>query len=190
MIIFLGDDSGYEEMIKKSAKDSTDIIVSCQYRHKVPESLLKSHICVNIHYGILPFYAGCNPVYWQVANDSIFGVTLHYMDMGFDSGDIIDIWQAPIGNLDAGECYQILKKMGFMLFEKYYERILEGDAPRRAQDLEFHTYYKRSDIDFQREKFCSIDDTRKIRAMHFGGKQYPVVEIENKFYELRRYECE
>ena len=183
MIIFLGDDGLYREMIKESVGDR-DIVVSCQYRHKVPKSLIDKYTCVNIHYGLLPKYAGCNPIYWQI-KDGICGVTLHYMDENFDSGDIIDTFSAPCGNLTADELYNALRIKGFELFKKHYNGIVDGTAPQRKQNLKLREYKSAKDIDFDKAKHVGILDDKNIRALHFDGKQYPIVKIGERNYELR-----
>lgn len=46
---------------------------------------------VNIHVGITPKYRGVHGGYWAVKNNdlSLFGVTLHYVDSGIDTGSIL-----------------------------------------------------------------------------------------------------
>jgi methionyl-tRNA formyltransferase len=45
---------------------------------------------VNCHAGKLPFYRGRNVLNWVLINDeSEFGITVHYIDQGIDTGDII-----------------------------------------------------------------------------------------------------
>ena len=45
---------------------------------------------INCHAGKLPFYRGRNILNWVLINDEKeFGVTIHYMDEGIDTGDII-----------------------------------------------------------------------------------------------------
>jgi methionyl-tRNA formyltransferase len=45
---------------------------------------------VNCHAGALPFYRGRNILNWALINDEKeFGVTVHYVDEGIDTGDII-----------------------------------------------------------------------------------------------------
>ncbi len=47
---------------------------------------------VNIHVGITPKYRGVHGGYWALYDDNkdLFGVTLHYLDSGIDTGKIID----------------------------------------------------------------------------------------------------
>lgn len=188
MIIFLGNAHShelYKDLIEKSKADKPDIVVSCQYPHKVPESLIKSHICVNIHYGILPYFAGCNPIYHQIIESDEAGVTLHYMDENFDSGDIIRFYYFPIGNMTADEVYDACAIGGKELFEKYYHMILNATAPREPQNLSFRRYYPKTMVDFK-NTLCNIGDKNRIRALHFAGKQYPTIEIGKNVYELRK----
>lgn len=45
---------------------------------------------INCHAGKLPFYRGRNILNWALINDeSEFGITVHYLDSGIDTGDII-----------------------------------------------------------------------------------------------------
>src|SRR2546428_813322 len=46
--------------------------------------------CVNVHSSLLPRYRGPEPFYWVLVNrETTTGVTLHHVDEGIDSGDII-----------------------------------------------------------------------------------------------------
>ena len=45
---------------------------------------------INCHAGLLPFYRGRNILNWVLINDEKeFGITVHYIDKGIDTGDII-----------------------------------------------------------------------------------------------------
>ena len=45
---------------------------------------------INCHAGKLPFYRGRNVLNWVLINDeSEFGITVHFIDQGIDTGDII-----------------------------------------------------------------------------------------------------
>ena len=193
MIIFLGNGLSlelYRDVIESTKDTKPDIVVSCQYPFKVPDSLLETHICVNIHYGELPRYAGCNPVFWQVYNDTFAGCTLHYMDSTFDGGDIIEVNSFPIGNMTADEVYDELAHRGKQTFLKHFGGILKGTAPRRKQNLDEREYYKKTDIDFKRMREIQELDDKRIRAVHFRGKQYPIIEVKGRMYELRATEGE
>lgn len=186
MIIFLGNGNSlelYKDLVEQSKNDKPDIVVSCQYPFKVPESLLKSHICVNIHYGMLPEFAGCNPIYWQIKEGDVAGTTIHYMEEKLDAGDVISRKNVPIGDMTANELYKVLACYGFALFKKAYPKILNNTAPRRKQDLKFRCYYPKNMVNFELVKSCVKD--QDVRAVHFEGKQYPVISIGGRDYEMR-----
>lgn len=56
---------------------------------------------INCHAGKLPFYRGRNILNWALINDEKeFGITVHYMDEGIDTGDIILQRTYPISDSD------------------------------------------------------------------------------------------
>ena len=68
-----------------------DYIISCGYQHIVPESILTipTKGCLNLHPAYLPYNRGANPNVWSIIEGTPAGVTLHYMDPGIDTGDIV-----------------------------------------------------------------------------------------------------
>jgi methionyl-tRNA formyltransferase len=56
---------------------------------------------INCHAGQLPFYRGRNILNWALINDEkCFGITVHYVDSGIDTGDIILQRTYPINDAD------------------------------------------------------------------------------------------
>lgn len=56
---------------------------------------------INCHAGKLPFYRGRNILNWALINDEIeFGITVHFIDEGIDTGDIILQRTFPITDSD------------------------------------------------------------------------------------------
>jgi methionyl-tRNA formyltransferase len=69
-----------------------DLFVSMSYnqifRKRIYE--LPKYKTINCHAGKLPFYRGRNILNWALINDEKeFGITVHYVDDGIDTGDII-----------------------------------------------------------------------------------------------------
>jgi len=57
---------------------------------------------INCHAGKLPFYRGRNVLNWVLINDeSEFGITVHYVDNGIDTGDILAQHCYPITDADS-----------------------------------------------------------------------------------------
>jgi len=69
-----------------------DLLVSNSYSMIVREDLLESvnYNAVNIHWSLLPFNRGPNPIQWAIIKgEKKTGISIHYMDLGLDTGDII-----------------------------------------------------------------------------------------------------
>lgn len=80
------------DFIHKIRQLDADIAVVCSYNKKFPIELLKSvkHGFVNCHPSLLPDYRGANPYSNVLINgEQETGVTLHFMDENFDTGNII-----------------------------------------------------------------------------------------------------
>ena len=80
------------QLIQKIKELDVDAAVVCSYNYKIPQVLLESTRdgFINVHPSMLPKYRGGNPYSRVIMNvETETGVTLHFMDSGFDTGDII-----------------------------------------------------------------------------------------------------
>lgn len=67
------------------------ISFSATHRFHAPLINTPSRGAVNIHWGLLPAYAGLSPYFWHLCfGETIFGVTLHRIDRQLDTGPIIE----------------------------------------------------------------------------------------------------
>ena len=72
-------------------KNKIEFIVSHGYRHivKLPIiNFMRNHI-INLHISLLPWNRGADPNLWSFLENTPKGVTIHYLDEGVDTGDII-----------------------------------------------------------------------------------------------------
>lgn len=87
------------DFLHKIRQLNADIAVVCSYNKKFPPELLKTtkNGFVNCHPSLLPDYRGANP-YSNVLinNEKETGITLHFMDENFDTGNIIAQKKVPI----------------------------------------------------------------------------------------------
>src|SRR5574340_47285 len=95
---------------------------------------------INCHAGKLPFYRGRNILNWALINDEKeFGITVHFIDEGVDTGDIITQQVYPINDDDTYAT--LLQKSYSGCAEVLYgtiRKFVEGNVDRRAQS-EIHT---------------------------------------------------
>jgi methionyl-tRNA formyltransferase len=130
-----GSDEALQKWVKKS---NPDVIVV----HSMSQ-LLKTNIftipkygAINLHPSFLPEYRGPNPDFWMYYHvDLNPGVTVHYIDTGEDTGDIIyqERYTIPLGikspdMLDIG-----INKIGINLLFKVLDRIALGTVQKIKQ---------------------------------------------------------
>ena len=81
-----------KDFIEKAASYNCDLFVSMSFNQIFRKTIinLPPLKTINCHAGKLPFYRGRNILNWVLINDeSEFGITVHYIDEGIDTGDII-----------------------------------------------------------------------------------------------------
>lgn len=183
--VFHGDDNFFKT---NYVIPNYDVGVSFMYQYKVPKCELDKP-WINFHPGPLPEYKGRNLCYHAIMNgERKFGVTVHYMDEGFDTGDIIEVFRFPIHewwNAEdlSNKTIDISKKV----FAEYFPIILENRIPERKPNVG-GTYYQKEDI----EEFVDITHAypsirKSIRAIYYppyfpkisvGGVTYKIVKDE------------
>lgn len=98
---------------------------------------------INVHPSLLPKYRGPVPTLWAILNDEKkVGVTLHYIDSGIDTGDII----AQIGceipkEITGYELNNLLMGKGIELFRQQLPLILKNENRRVKQNHVSATYF-------------------------------------------------
>lgn len=122
------------EMVKNL---SPDIIFSVYYRNLLPKDIIEipNMGCINLHPSLLPYDRGPAPVYWAIRNGNKFtGTTLHYIDSGMDTGDIIDLVRIKINEKTGFDLNVELMNKGLDLFSRNYFDIMRKVNNRKKQD--------------------------------------------------------
>lgn len=89
---FRPNEANSQEFLRIIAGFAPDINVSMSYDQIIRNKLLQIAPLgfINCHAGALPFYRGRNVLNWALINgEKQFGITVHYIDEGIDTGDII-----------------------------------------------------------------------------------------------------
>ena len=70
---------------------SYDYLISYNYSHIIKSELLNlfPHSALNLHISYLPWNKGADPNIWSFLDDTPKGVSIHYIDKGLDTGDIL-----------------------------------------------------------------------------------------------------
>ncbi len=115
-----------------------DFLFSFYFREIIgPEVLgLARRGALNLHGSLLPRYRGRCPVNWVLINgERETGVTLHYMEVRPDRGDIVAQRAVPIADDDTA--LSLNRKLGEAaraLLREAYPLLAAGTAPRSPQD--------------------------------------------------------
>lgn len=101
--IELSENINSEEFVNRMKLYEADLFVSMSFNQifKTEMINLPKYKTINCHAGKLPFYRGRNILNWALINDEKeFGITVHYLDEGIDTGDIILQESYPITDED------------------------------------------------------------------------------------------
>ena len=92
---------------------------------------------INAHMGLLPQFRGMNALEWTLFHLRKACVTIHFVDAGLDTGDIINTYEFPIENKSNVRDLRIVgrKKMAEQL-AKSVENIQNGNYHRTKQIIE------------------------------------------------------
>lgn len=115
---------------------------------------------VNLHTALLPYNRGANPNVWSIVDRTPAGATLHYIDSGIDTGDVIAQRSVEILPTDTGaSLYQKLEDAAFEMFCEAWPLLLTGRASRTRQ-ANGGTFHRVRDV----ERIDRIDPERFMRA--------------------------
>jgi len=147
--------------------DEADIIISVLYNKILSPQEIENKKCFNFHPGILPEYKGTGIYSWVIINEeNKTGVTLHLLDKGVDTGDVIEIREFLIADNDTA--YSLFlrgEKTIFKMFKDWYVDLLEGDYCAVPQKRNYGSLYRNRDL--KRAKNL----TRFAKAFYFPNKE-------------------
>lgn len=156
------------------------ILLSTEFDRIVRPDRFKKARLYNIHFSLLPKYKGMFPTVLPILDgEQESGVTLHRIDAGIDTGDIIDQFSFPINKMDCRELYMKCMKCGTEVVIRNIDAILEGRDEAHPQKIAGSTYHSK--------KYINYDDLRidlnqtayvvanQVRAFCFREYQLPEI---------------
>ena len=177
------------ELIPVLESEKPDLIVVVAYGKILPEYILNypRFGCINLHGSILPKLRGSAPIQWSVINgDEYAGASTMFMDVGLDTGDVIDVCKTRVGDEEtAGELHDRIALEGAKLLADTVDKIFEGKATRTPQNEEEATYAPMltkamGKIDFDRP-------AKEIYNQIRGLNPWPVAYLETNKGTLKVY---
>ena len=124
---------------------------------------LPPHGCINVHASLLPKYRGAAPIqYAIIKGEKESGVTIMQMDIGMDTGAMLEKVVVPIAeNTTMGELHDALREQGAALLLKVSDDIAAGTAVAEPQNDAEATYATLLDRSMEH-----IDWTKSAQEVH------------------------
>lgn len=170
-----------------------DICFSIYYRNIFSPDYISvpSMGFINIHPSLLPKYRGSVPTFWAfLNNEKEIGTTMHYVNSGIDSGDIIAQIDCEIPKEITGyELNDLLIEKGVELFSKQLPLILKNENKRIKQNHVNATYFgpfsqKLRTINW----YLSVEEiNRQIQALTkpYSGAKASIIDKDILFWKAQ-----
>ena len=187
-----------EELSTNFSTNFFDYGISCRY----DKILKKNHIkkfrfgIINFHGGLLPEFGGLYSSCHTILEESLIGGgTLHFINEGIDTGEIIERLEFDVSQNDTSE--SIFKKTQISLyngFKNLLPKIVNNSFTTISQESllakgHVKCYYDRNSINGK--KLLKLDEDKKmidkkIRAFDFPSFEPAYFIINNKRYYVRK----
>lgn len=133
-----------EEFVALLDSLAPELIIVAAYGKILPENVINypSLGCINVHGSLLPRYRGAAPIQRAIIDgERETGITIMYMDVGLDTGDMLSKVVVPIENTDNFETmHDKLADAGAKLLVETVSALENGTASREKQDDSLSTY--------------------------------------------------
>jgi methionyl-tRNA formyltransferase len=156
-----------------------------------PEFLALFGSVLNLHPALLPYNRGAHPNVWSIVEGTPAGVTLHHVDPGVDTGDIVAQAEVAIEPVDTAETlYARLEAASLALLAAAWPAIRAGRAPRRPQPAGPGSSHRVRDlaaldrIDLDR-RYTGRELIDLLRARTFPPHRGAYIEVDGKRVYLR-----
>jgi methionyl-tRNA formyltransferase len=173
---------------------AADVGLAVGFPHVIPARILRRcrYGALNLHMGPLPHYRGTKTLEHAILNgETCYGVSLHYMDAGVDTGDVVAVrWMDLPDDGTAAQVTDRLVEIGYDLVEEHVARILDG-CPLPAVPQEklaadagvLPRYYTRASVAplYRLPVHWEFDKLyRHVRALTTGDSRLPYMEHEGR----------
>jgi methionyl-tRNA formyltransferase len=145
---------------------------------------------VNFHPSLLPYNRGKNYNFWTIVEETPFGVTIHEVNEGIDSGDILFQKTIEKNWEDTGESlYNKAKASMLELFTESFGQLVEGHYVKQSQDFSKGSIHFAKELDPVSQIFLDKTYTGKellnlLRARTFAGKPGCFFYDQNEKFEI------
>lgn len=172
-----------------------DFLIGVHFPLLVPQEVLDlpRRGVLNLHPAYLPWGRGWHTPSWAILEGTPAGATLHFMDEGLDSGDIVDQERLEVLPADTADTlYQRLKRLERAVFERAWPALVDGTYERRPQP-EGGSAHRRSELLEERIQRIDLhrpeppeELLRRLRALSTDRWQEAAwYEVDGRRYRVR-----
>ena len=134
-----------------------DLALSIHYKYIIKQNQLDCFRfgAVNIHPSYLPYGRGSDPIIWSIVNGWPLGFSIHWIDEGIDTGNVLFQVEVVKNKMETGEeLYNRMVryyKYAFPIFwDEFYQKMRKGIKPKGREqmmkDAPLFTPKKRKDL--------------------------------------------
>lgn len=152
-----------------------DWIISFGYRHMIKKNIIDFYRnkIINLHISYLPWNRGADPNFWSFFDDTPKGVSIHLIDEGLDTGDILVQQYVPMSSKETlFSSYQKLSNTIENLFITSWDNIINQTIIPKKNDFinkgSFHTSkeFKKYKSSLSNGWETSVEDIRKLKNLN------------------------
>lgn len=194
--VLVGSEFRLQQGIDTLQSLNLDLIISIHFPYIIPKSVLKTPRlgCINLHPAFLPYNRGWHTPSWALLENTPIGATLHFMDEGVDTGDIIHQEQLyPQPDDTAHSLYNRLKILELEVFKSAWPLIASGAYKRQPQDVLAGTKHNRQDLFAESIQHINLDAPttgrqlfRRLRALTTNNiEEAAYFEVDGNRYHIQ-----
>lgn len=144
--------------------DKPSLFISCGVPFLIDINIFPKISFINIHPSLLPSLKGRDPAIGSLIKKLKLGVTIHKMNMQFDSGEIL--WQSDAINIEENMDIKDVYSISFMLEKKAGEVISNGIS---REGISKFINYSEKNIIFEEFKNKEYINSYFNRSVHYGN---------------------
>lgn len=179
-----------EEAINYLKTLDLDVMVVVAYGQILSKEVLDipKYGCINVHASLLPKLRGAAPINWAIVRGhEVSGVTTMQMDVGLDTGDMLDKVSVPIDQqMTAGQLHDLLRVEGATLLKKTLNDIKNDALKPEKQNDEQSTYAPMIDKEMARMNW--EESAENLHNLVRGFNPWPVAYTTFNNKKMKIYE--
>ena len=190
-----GLDINSDEFIDLNKQYSIDLVLMLWFPTIVKKSSLDSvnKGFINLHPSYLPWNRGMHPYYWTIVDNTIAGITIHFINENIDEGQVLFQKSIDIDITDTGgTLYEKNLIETIELFKENYDNILNSNYDLKEIDNSSGSFHLSVDINKHSEikldkTYKAIDLINLIRARTFENIGSSYFYLDDKKYNVKLY---